>query len=133
MRTKEPLIAVVDDDIAVRESLESLLKSVRIGVRVFASAEEFLDSAHSREADCLVLDVHLPGMTGIALHRRLMALHRGVPALFITADASDDHARSEARSEWTVAYLIKPFSEEELLDAVQTALKWKPRAPEVVP
>ena len=125
----ERLVAVVDDDISVRESLESLIRSVRIGVRVFASAEEFLDSADSREADCLVLDVHLPGMTGIELHRHLLALNRTVPALFITAHSSDDRARADARSEWTVAYLTKPFSEEELLDAVHAALKWKPMPP----
>ena len=129
MRTKRCLVAIVDDDISVRESLESLIRSVRIKVRVFVSAEEFLSSAHPREADCLVLDVHLPGMTGIELHRHLLALNRKVPALFITAHSSDDRARSEARSEWTVAYLTKPFSEEELLDAVQAALEWKPKTP----
>jgi len=125
----ERLVAVVDDDISVRESLESLIRSVRIEVRVFVSAEEFLSSADPREADCLVLDVHLPGMTGIELHRHLLALNRKVPALFITAHSSDDRARSEARSEWTVAYLTKPFSEDELLDAVHAALKWKSKTP----
>ena len=125
----ERLVAVVDDDISVRESLESLIRSVRMEVRVFVSAEEFLNSAHPREADCLILDVHLPGMTGIQLHRHLLALNRKVPALFITAHVSDERARSEARSEWTVAYLTKPFSEDELLDAVNAALKWKSKAP----
>ena len=129
METMERLVAVVDDDISVRESLESLIRSVRIEVRVFVSAEEFLSSADPREADCLVLDVHLPGMTGIELHRHLLALNRKVPALFITAHSSDDRARSEARSEWTVAYLTKPFSEDELLDAVHAALKWKSKTP----
>jgi FixJ family two-component response regulator len=122
----ERLVAVVDDDISVRESLESLIRSARIGVRAFASAEEFLNSADPREADCLILDVHLPGMTGIELHHHLLALNRKVPALFITAHSSDDRARADARSEWTVAYLTKPFSEDELLDAVHAALKWKP-------
>lgn len=122
----ELLVAVVDDDISVRESLESLIRSVGIGVRVFASAEEFLNSARPCKADCLVLDVRLPKMSGIELHRHLLAANGKVPAIFITAHASDDRARLEARSDWTVAYLTKPFSDDELLDAVHAALKWKP-------
>ena len=65
----KPLIAVVDDDVSVRESLDSLIRSVGLAVRVFASAEEFLDSAQLGETDCLILDVRLPGMSGIELHR----------------------------------------------------------------
>jgi FixJ family two-component response regulator len=122
----ERLVAVVDDDISVRESLESLIRSVGMKVAVFASAEEFLNSAHPRKADCLVLDVCLPGMSGIELHRRLLALNRTVPVIFITAHASDDRDKLEACSDWTVAYLTKPFGEDELLDAVHAALKWKP-------
>jgi FixJ family two-component response regulator len=123
----ERVVAVVDDDHSVRESLESLIRSARIDVSVFVSAEEFLNSDRLREADCLVLDVNLPGMTGIALHRHLLAHNRKVPAIFITAHASDDRARSDAQSQWTVAYLTKPFGEDELLDAVHAALKWKPK------
>ena len=119
----ERLVAVVDDDISVRESLESLIRSVGIKVRVYASAEEFLSSAHPRKADCLVLDVRLPGMSGVELHRHLLARNREVPAIFITAHASDDQARMEARSNWTVAYLTKPFGEDELLDAVHAAFE----------
>jgi FixJ family two-component response regulator len=121
----ERLVAVVDDDISVRESLDSLIRSVGMEVRVFASAEEFLTAAHPRKADCLVLDVRLPGMSGVELHRHLLALNRKVPVIFITAHASDDRARLEARSDWTVAYLTKPFGEDELLDAVHAALKWE--------
>ena len=122
----ERLVAVVDDDISVRESLESLIRSVGMQVKVFASAEEFLTAAHPRNADCLVLDVHLPGMSGLELHHHLLAHDRKLPVIFITAHASDGRARLEARSDWTVAYLTKPFGEDELLDAVDAALKWKP-------
>jgi FixJ family two-component response regulator len=121
----ELLVAVVDDDLSVRESLESLIRSVGMQVRVFASAEEFLTAAHPRNADCLVLDVRLPGMTGFELHRHLLGHNCKVPAVFITAHASDDRTRLEARSDWTIAYLTKPFDEDELLDAVRAALKWK--------
>ena len=119
-----PLVAVVDDDIAVRESLDSLIRSVGLDVRLSASAEEFLNSAHLRKPDCLVLDVRLPGMSGIELHRQLRAQRCEAPVIFITAHASDPHTRSEAVSEWTVAYLMKPFTEDEFLEAVDAALKW---------
>ena len=120
------LVAVIDDDISVRESLESLIRSVGMQVKVFASAEEFLSAAHNGNADCLVLDVRLPGISGVELHRHLLSQNCKLPAIFITAHASDDRAKREASSDWTVAYLIKPFGEDELLDAVDAALKWKP-------
>ena len=123
-----PVVAVVDDDISVRESLESLIRSVGLEVRLSASAEEFLDLVHPRTADCLILDVRLPGMSGIELHRHLMAQRCEVPVIFMTAHASDNRARSEAASDWTVAYLTKPFSEDEFLDAVNAALKWNASA-----
>jgi len=121
-----PLVAVVDDDFSVRESLESLIRSVGMAVKVFASAEELLDSPDPCMANCFILDVRLPGMSGLDLHRDLLARSCEVPVIFMTAHATDDRAKSEATSNWTVAYLIKPFSEDELLDAVNTALKWKP-------
>jgi FixJ family two-component response regulator len=121
-----PMVFVVDDDASVRTALDRLLRSVRMDVKVFASAEEFLTSAHPRKPDCLILDVRLPGMSGIELHRHLLARKFSVPVIFITAHGSDDHARSEAASDWTAAYFTKPFSGDELLDAVNTALKLKP-------
>jgi len=121
-----PHISVVDDDISVRKSLGRLIRSVRLDVKVFASAEEFLNSEDPCSANCLILDVRLPGMSGIELHQKLLASKCNVPVIFITAHASDDRARSEAASDWTVAYFTKPFSGDELLDAVNTALKWNP-------
>jgi|SRR5579871_6056198 len=121
-----PLISVVDDDASVRKSLDRLIRSARLEVALFASAEEFLDSNGPRKADCLILDVRLPGMSGIELHRRLLARQFNVPVIFITAHGSDDRARSEAASDWTVAYFTKPFNADELLDAVTAALKRKP-------
>lgn len=120
------LISVVDDDIWVRESLDSLIRSVGQEVRMFASAEEFLSSAHSRKVDCLISDVRLPGISGIELHRQLLSRNCKLPVIFITAHASDESARAEAASDWTVAYLTKPFSDDELLGAVESALKWQP-------
>ena len=121
-----PLVSVVDDDISVRRSLDRLIRCARLDVSVFASAEEFLASDHSRSVDCLILDVCLPGMSGVELHRHLLATRCNVPAIFITGNECDDRTRSEAASDWTVAYFRKPFGGDELLEAVHTALKWKP-------
>ena len=121
-----PLIAVVDDDISVRESLDSLLRSAGLAVRMYGSAEEFLNSDHHCEVDCLILDVRLPGMNGFELHRELLAGSCRVPVVFMTAHGYDKRAKSEAASDWTVAYLTKPFSEEELLKAIHRSLRWKP-------
>ena len=123
-----PLVAVVDDDFSVRESLESLIRSAGLEVRLSASAEEFLNSPQSRKADCLVFDVRLPGMSGIDLHRHLLSQRCEVPVIFMTAHESDNRARSQAASDWTVAYLTKPFSEDDFLGAVGAALKWGPGA-----
>jgi FixJ family two-component response regulator len=119
------VVSVVDDDISVRRSLDRLMRSAGIEVNMFASAEEFLNSTPSRKADCLILDMRLPGMSGIDLHRHLLARTYNVPVIFITAHGSDEDARSEAASDWTVAYLIKPLDGEELLDAVDAALRLK--------
>jgi FixJ family two-component response regulator len=119
-----PLVSVVDDDISVRKSLERLIRSAQLETKVFASAEDFLNAVHGRKADCLILDVRLPGMSGIELHRHLLAQSFDVPVIFITAHGSDDDARLQAVSDWTVAYLIKPFNADELLDAVNVALTW---------
>lgn len=123
--TKIPLISVVDDDDSVRESLRALLRSVRFVVEVFASAEEFLSSERVRETNCLILDVRMPGMGGLELQRRLMASHPGVPVIFISAHGEED-LRSRALKGGAVDYLLKPFSEEALLNAVQTALSPAP-------
>ena len=120
-----PMIVVVDDDVSVRESLDSLLRSAGLGVRVFASAEEFLDSVHLGKADCLISDIRMPGMSGIELHRELLASGHQLPVVFITAHGSDEQVRAEALSDGAVAYLIKPLDEDELLEAVHTSLSRK--------
>jgi FixJ family two-component response regulator len=123
-----PVVSVVDDDISVRRSLDRLMRSAGLEVNVFASAEEFLNSNHRPKADCLILDIRLPGISGLDLHRHLLARRYNVPVIFITAHGSDDGARSEAASDWTVAYLIKPLDGDELLNAVDAALRFKPNA-----
>src|SRR6185503_10178881 len=119
-----PLISVVDDDESVRESLSGLIRSVGFGVMVFASAEEFLGSNRLLDTDCLILDVRMPGMSGIDLQRQLAASHTSIPVIFITAHG-DEEARVRALNGGAVDYLLKPFSEEALLKAIDTALKSK--------
>lgn len=122
---KVPLISVVDDDESVRESLDGLLRSVGFAVKVFASAEEFLNSDHLRDIDCLMLDVRMPGMSGIELHHHLMASHYEISVIFITAHGSEEGVRSQALRNGAVDYLIKPLSEDTVLNAVQRALSSK--------
>src|SRR3954447_15128367 len=121
------LVSVVDDDVSVSKSLDTLIRSVPHEVGVFASAEEFLNSNEVCNSNCLILDMRLPGMSGVDLHRHLLASRCNLPVIFITAHASDDHARAETASDWTVAYFTKPFSGDELLDAVDVTFKWTPR------
>ena len=116
------LVSVVDDDVSIRKSLDRLIRSVGLEVRAYASAEEFLNATDPRKADCLILDVRLPGMGGIELLHHLIARNCKVPVIFITAHGSDEFAREEAASDQTVGYLIKPLDADELLDAVHRAL-----------
>lgn len=120
-----PLISVVDDDDSVRESLASLIRSVRLSVKVFASAEEYLASEHLGATDCLILDVRMPGMSGLELQRELAASHPHIPIIFITAHGSDEDVRSRALRDGVVAYLLKPLSGETVLSAVREALSSK--------
>jgi FixJ family two-component response regulator len=115
------LISVVDDDDSVRESLQGFIRSLGFAVEVFALAEEFLKSDHLRKTDCLILDVRMPGMNGLELQRQLVASQSGIPVIFITSH-EDDMARLQALKEGAVDYLLKPFSEEALLNAIHTAL-----------
>jgi FixJ family two-component response regulator len=116
------LVTVVDDDVAVREALQSLIRSAGLSVRVFASAEQFLESSDVGKTACLISDVRMSGMSGTELHRHLLSKGYKVPVIFITAHASDQETKAQALSEGALAYLIKPFEEDELLDAVYTAL-----------
>jgi FixJ family two-component response regulator len=116
-----PLISIVDDDVSVREALWGLLRSVGFAVNSFASAEEFLASDQIGSANCLVLDVRMPGMGGVELLRRLVTSHRKIPVILITA-YEEEGMRARALSGGAGAVLIKPFSEEALLSAIHSAL-----------
>lgn len=120
MPTK-PLIAIVDDDESVRMALQSLIRSLGLGAQVFASAADFLASRDVPRVACLVLDVNMPGMSGLALHRRLVASGQAIPTILITGNP-DDTTRAEALHEGAICYLHKPFADDVLLDWVNVAL-----------
>ena len=117
-----PLISIVDDDEALRNSLDDLVQSIGFGTQGFASAEAFLNSSQARDTACLILDVRMPGMNGLDLQRRIVAARWRIPIIFITSHA-DDVARARALEAGAVAFLNKPFREEELLNAIDAALK----------
>ena len=119
--SERPLVAVVDDDISVRESLPDLLQQVGFSVQAFASAEEFLTADTVDATMCLVLDVGLPGMSGPDLQRELGHRGRRVPVVFITAKG-DEFLQARLVAAGAVACLFKPFSDTALIEAVEAAL-----------
>ena len=129
MRVANPLlISVVDDDESVRESLDGLFRSFGFGVKVFPSAEAFLNAQNLSDTDCLILDVRMPGMDGLELQRRLLASDQKIPVIFITAHESDRDVRARALRNGAVDFLGKPLSEDVLLRAVRAALGQKSEA-----
>jgi FixJ family two-component response regulator len=116
-----PLIAVVDDDEAIRDAIQSLLRAVGLRAAVFASAEDFLQADQRQATACLIVDVRMPRMSGLELQRQLATANSPMPIIFITAHG-DAETRARALRAGAVAFLDKPFSDEVLLRAVQAAL-----------
>jgi FixJ family two-component response regulator len=115
------LVAVVDDDESVRESLPDLLREFGFAVQPFKSGEEFLASEYVEQTRCLVLDIAMPGMSGFDVQRELKHRQRQIPIVFITAH-KDETARPSVHEEGAVACLLKPFSDTALLQAMRAAL-----------
>ena len=117
-----PVIALVDDDESVRESLPDLLRQLGYEARSFASAEEFLESGCVGKADCLILDIAMPGMSGPELQRDLRRQGERVPIVFITAQ-EDRSVRAVLRKSGAAEVLFKPFSGQDLRAALDLALR----------
>jgi FixJ family two-component response regulator len=115
-------IAVVDDDLGVRQALDRLLRSAGYRVTAFASAEEFLAKGRSIMVDCLVLDVHLGGMTGFELEERLNADGIGLPVVLMTAH-DDSSVRLRLQQSHAGAVLQKPFEDDALLGAIELVMR----------
>jgi len=131
MPVPAPTIAIVDDDESVRRALRRLINLLGFGVKTFATAEDFLGSLlvhHSHAKNhvpepfrCLILDVHLPGMSGLELQEHLKAEGRNMAIVFITA-FPNDRARNQALEAGAIAFLNKPFDDQTLLDAVNQGI-----------
>ncbi len=122
MSEPKALVFIVDDDEAVRKSLGSLMRSAGLGVETFASAQQFLASSRADVLSCLVLDLKLPGLSGLDLQRRLAEVNIEIPIVFITGHG-DIPTSVRAIKAGAVEFLTKPFSDQDLLDAIQQAIQ----------
>ena len=125
--SNDALVFVIDDDESIRESLKSLMRSVGLSVETFASAQEFLQSERPDVPACLILDVRMPGLSGLDLQRDLTEANIHLPIIFITGHG-DIPMSVRAMKAGAVEFLTKPFRDQDLLDAIQQALERDRRA-----
>ena len=121
------MVFVIDDDESIREALKSLIRSVGLSVKTFASAQEFLQSPRPDVPSCLILDVRMPGLSGLDLQRDLAEANIHIPIIFITGHG-DIPMSVRAMKAGAVEFLTKPFRDQDLLDAIQQALERDRRA-----
>lgn len=122
MTGADAIVFVVDDDAAMRRSLENVLRSVGLRVSAFASAQEFLRADRPDVPGCLVLDVRLPGLSGLDLQRRMAEADLDIPIVFVTGHG-DIPMSVRAMKDGAVEFLTKPFRDQDLLDAIHLALE----------
>ena len=121
MPQAEPTVFIVDDDAQMRESLRNLIRSVGLRVELFASAQEFVQSQHPDAPSCLVLDVRMPGLSGLDLQKQASEADLEIPIIFMTGHG-DIPMSVRAMKAGAVEFLTKPFRDQDLLDAIQEAL-----------
>jgi FixJ family two-component response regulator len=122
MTPEGPIVFVVDDDPSMRPAMESLIRSVGLRVRSFASAHDFLDFQRPDAPACLVLDVRLPGLSGLDLQHELASAGNSIPIIFITGHG-DIPMSVQAMKSGAIDFLPKPFRDQQLLDAIQLAIQ----------
>lgn len=127
LRQPDPVIAIVDDDPSARKGVQRLIRSVGWKVETFASAQEFLARPQAGFPNCLVLDLQLPGLSGLELQNRIKEFELGVPIVFLTGHG-DIPASVQAMKAGAVEFLTKPVDEQELLRAIQEAVERDRRA-----
>src|ERR1700760_787830 len=121
MNKIDPPVCIVDDDYSIRESLQNLLRSAGIQVETYSSAKEFLARTHSGPPGCLVLDVNLPGFSGLELQRELSRMDVHIPIIFLTGHG-DIPMSVRAIKAGALEFLTKPFDPEDLLEAIQQGM-----------
>ena len=122
MSEPESIVFIVDDDPSVRSAIKRLIGSVGLQVELFASGQEFLTNKLPNVPSCLVLDIRLPGISGLAVQRQLAEANVRIPIIFVTAH-SDVPMTVRALKAGAVEFLTKPFSDQDLLDAIHLALE----------
>ena len=121
MNNELPLVAIVDDDLDVRRALRRLIGSAGFAVETFASGAEFLQSLENHEPACVVLDLHMPELSGFDVQAQVAQTHAGVPVVIVTGHDTPE-ARSRSLGGGAVAYLCKPVDDETLLAAINAAI-----------
>src|ERR1700729_48057 len=116
------LVSVVEDDQFFRESMRRLMRSLGYSVEAFPTAADFLASPLLVETGCLIADVHMPAMTGLELHRRVIDMGHAIPTILVTAYPDND-VRARAQNDGVVCYLRKPVDEEHLMRCLRAALR----------
>jgi FixJ family two-component response regulator len=123
-----PVISIIDDDASVREAVQRFLRALGYVAHAFASADEFLRWSQVTDNSCLIMDVKMPGMTGLELQRQLQIQGFQVPIIFITS-VEDESIRTQALNSGAVSFLTKPFEIRTLIKHLEEALKRRPIAP----
>jgi FixJ family two-component response regulator len=119
---KQKFVVIVDDDELIRDALRGLLKEAGFSALAFASAEDFLNSGDLERTACLIIDIRMPGLSGLELQSRLIASRKRIPIIFITAQG-DEKMRMQALRAGAVEFLTKPLNDDVLLEHVRAALE----------
>lgn len=122
MNEQSPIVAVIDDDVSVRESIEGLLETAALRVELYASSREYLQARRKDDPSCIILDVRLPGSSGLDFQREMTMAGIRAPIIFITGYA-DVHMSVQAMKAGAVEFLTKPYRDQDLLEAVLSAIE----------
>ena len=115
------MISIIDDDLCARQATAAIVRSLGYAPATYASAEDFLGSDHVNNTSCLITDVHLPGLSGVELHQRLLADGFAAPTIFVSGLA-DETTRKQVLASGAVGFLSKPFGQKSLIDCLKDKL-----------